>query len=863
MSDPTVDIITKARRVMSAMDMFYQKARTRPDLFAQLVMKDEAKGRTIRLAKIHRKWHELMTQHDRLILWSHPAAGKALDVSTPIPIPNGWTTMAALRVGDTVFDSKGKSCSVTFATEIQYGRAVYRVTFDDGESLLADADHQWIVVDSRDRSRTEPSTNFSGTGPNCQCGCGLAVAWNRTRKCFNEYVHNHHRRKFSRGEFKVKSTAALLDAGIHLSDGRSRWKIPVTCPVQFAPIDLPIDPYALGVWLGNGAVESASVTNHAADVDVHQLVSDRVGATPLRFHKKVKSATFTVGRKGSFRRLLRSHNLLFNKHIPAQYLVASEVQRRELLAGLLDTDGYAGQNGPIEFTSTSESLAKSVLSLVRSLGYKAFFKTKAATLYGKDCGIAYRVFFTAHDQVFYSQRKDSQHTRGTKSSRWRYIKEIERVESVPVKCISVDSPDQSYLAGQSFTVTHNTTQLIARMLYAIGNNTQVRICVLSNTHDMAVKIVRMLSGYIERSEELKRVFVELEPATPWTESALTVKRPFMAKEPTVQAAGVHGSILGSRIDLLVIDDILDWENCRTPSLRDKLWEWLQTTIITRLTHEAKVVWIGNAFHPEDAMHRFAQLPAWNAYRYPIFDAEGKPRWPEAFPLDRIENIKANMSPLVFAQQYLCVTHDDSAARFKSEWFAVCERRGHDKTLVSQITNIPPGVKIITGVDLAVSKKDSADLTVLFTIAVWPNGDREILNIQSGRWAGPDIVSRVIDTHKRFGSFIIVEDNAAQTYLKQYVEQHGIPVRGFTTTAVKNHPELGIESLAGELAMGRWIIPSMGGLHKEVQAWKDGLLYYDPGVHTSDFVMASYFAVKGIEMTEVKKARTMRLDLASR
>ncbi len=408
-----------------------------------------------------------------------------------------------------------------------------------------------------------------------------------------------------------------------------------------------------------------------------------------------------------------------------------------------------------------------------------------------------------------------------------------------------------------------TTQLIARMLWAIGNNPQARVCVLSNVHEMAVKVLRVLSGYISYSEELKRVFPEIAAATPWTESAITVKRPFLAKEPTVQAAGIHGQVQGSRIDLLVIDDILDWENCQTEALREKLWSWLQTTILTRLTPDARVIVIGNAFHPDDSLHRLAVLPAWNAYRYPVLDAAGNPRWPEAFPLEYIANIKANMSPLVFAQQYLCVTHDDSAARFKREWFDVCEARGREKTMVSQITNVPTGVKIITGVDLAISKKDSADETVLFTIAVWPNGDRELLNIQAGKWAGPDIVSRVITNHKNFFSFNIVEDNAAQAYLKQYVEQSGIPVRGFTTTSVKNHPELGIESLAGELAAGRWIIPSKGGLHPEIQKWKDEMLYYDPSTHTGDRLMASYFAVKGIEMTETRRAQTAYIDWASR
>ncbi len=143
------------------------------------------------------------------------------------------------------------------------------------------------------------------------------------------------------------------------------------------------------------------------------------------------------------------------------------------------------------------------------------------------------------------------------------------------------------------------------------------------------------------------------------------------------------------------------------------------------------------------------------------------------------------------------------------------------------------------------------MTVLFTILVHADQTREILNIESGKWSGPEIVDRIADHHRRYKSFIIVETNAAQKYIKQYVEERGIPVRGFTTTSRKHDPTLGVESLAMELAQGKWVIPCAGGLAKETQAWIDELLYFNPLAHTGDRLMASYLCVEGIRMSELK------------
>ena len=170
---------------------------------------------------------------------------------------------------------------------------------------------------------------------------------------------------------------------------------------------------------------------------------------------------------GTVQACLRSIGVLGNKHIPAVYLRASEPQRRALLAGLLDTDGYCAKAGRIEYYSTCEQLARDVYHLVATLGYKASLRSKTARLHGKDCGTVWTVVFTTADKVFRLSRKASrQVTKMSATSGRRYVTAIRPVASVPVRCIAVDSPSHLYLAGESCIPTHNSVfaQLIAGQL---------------------------------------------------------------------------------------------------------------------------------------------------------------------------------------------------------------------------------------------------------------------------------------------------------------------------------------------------------------------------------------------------------------
>ena len=391
---------------------------------------------------------------------------------------------------------------------------------------------------------------------------------------------------------------------------------------------------------------------------------------------------------------------------------------------------------------------------------------------------------------------------------------------------------------------------IGRGIWEIGNNPRLRIAVISNTGGQASKIVRAVAQHIKGNELVREVFPELRPSNrtgdPWHQTAITVDRPQGPKDPSIQACGMHGNILGARIDLLIMDDVLDYENTRTDYLRNDARQWVYSTLFGRLTPNARVIIIGNAYHPSDLMHYLENQRGWEAARFPVIADNGKSRWPHRWPKERIRKKEIELGPLEFARQMLCKARSDEDTRFKREWLDMCLRRGQGRNL-REVYSKAPGSRTYTGVDLAVGKKSSNDLTAIFTLVRHKNGDVELLSLESGRWTAEDIMHRTVRAHRRFNSDVIVESNAAQALLVQIFQRDypDVPVRPFATTLKrKMDPKYGIEAMAMDFADGKWIIPcgsEITDTAEEVQSWLDELLYYDPRGHAGDRLMAGWFA----------------------
>lgn len=360
-----------------------------------------------------------------LLLTGAAAGGKALSLDTPIATLTGWREMKDLQVGDTVFSNDGQPTRIVAVSDIMYGHHIYNVVFDDGSIIKADSEHEWFTStvasrQSNHRNILPEPTVFMPRGGK------------QNRKTDSVYT-----------TLQIKDTLRTIRQG-----QKKNHSIENTLPLQFPEKDLPIPPYVLGAWLGDG--HSAGGTITSADMEVIETIYSN-GYEITKHKNKFNYGILALQSK------LRGAGLLHNKHIPEEYLRASIVQRRELLYGLMDTDGTALPSGSVEFYNTNKILMHGVLELIISLGYKAVIRAGRAMLYGKDCGEKYRIKFTTDEPVFRLQRKLSKQVKKIRgNSKRRFIVGVVEVPSEPVRCIEVDSPSHLYLAGRSLIPTHNS-----------------------------------------------------------------------------------------------------------------------------------------------------------------------------------------------------------------------------------------------------------------------------------------------------------------------------------------------------------------------------------------------------------------------
>jgi hypothetical protein len=406
-----------------------------------------------------------------------------------------------------------------------------------------------------------------------------------------------------------------------------------------------------------------------------------------------------------------------------------------------------------------------------------------------------------------------------------------------------------------------TQQVVGKIIWLLGKHPEWRGAIIGSTAKEAEKVLRQVRIEIERNPRVQEVFPHLRRTQrdeePWHTTAITVDRKTRAKDPSLQALGMYGAIVGSRLDFIVGDDVLDFESTRSEDQRKKAIEWWDSTVVTRLYGEHAIMWvIGTPWHPDDLLHDLAKRPLFAARRYSaVLNPDDPPKrwvtlWPQAWPLTRLIARMAITLDHIFARKYLCRVRLDATSRFKQLWLDRMCMLGKGRTFLPSPPRAHvrgPVLPCFTGVDLAVGKKKNQDpksaLTCIFTIALMRDARRLVVEIEAGRWQSPEIVDRLVSNYRRYGADILVEDNGAQQFLLDACDNR-VPVRGHTTGTNKYDPEYGVESLAVEIRNGEWVLPSgTDGLQvpDEGIAWMNEMLYYDPEAHTGDRLMAAWIA----------------------
>lgn len=342
--------------------------------------------------------------------------GKALADDTPVLTPQGWRKHGELRPGDEVYGPGGRPVqvlAVTGSTE----QPLYEVRFDRGVTITATGDHLWSGW-----RKCHPK-NYRHGGPTWE---DRPLTWTTSQ------IAALPRRQNKNGTMMTPRA----------------FQVPVTAPLDFPDADLPIDPYVLGLWLGDGNSRTGIITLGAEDAGHITHLGHHV---PSNERDGRMCSIRVPGLTADLRRL----GLLGNKHIPDVYLYASPEQRRALLQGLLDTDGYCSQGGVGEFVNTNLRIAEGADWLLTSLGYKVTRSTHIGTLDGVGHREYLRLQFpTDAAPLFRFTRKwvRQNHDAGTQARR-RFVQEVVEAGTGSAQCITVEGG--LYLAGRDLVVTHN------------------------------------------------------------------------------------------------------------------------------------------------------------------------------------------------------------------------------------------------------------------------------------------------------------------------------------------------------------------------------------------------------------------------
>ncbi len=413
--------------------------------------------------------------------------GKDVDVNTPIPTPDGWSTVKDLSVGDVIFGRDGKQCNIIKKSPIYKDRKAYKFIFDTGEEIVSSYTHEWNINHSYWRGKEKTLT---------------------TQQIVDLY--NRYRSK----SFYIKLSESL----------------------DLPEIDLPIDPYTLGVWLGDGSSWSGEVYGSTDDLIE---IMENVVYEKLPIRNRENHSIQTI--KGMYN---KTHNLYRNKHIPSIYLRSSTEQRLQLLRGLMDTDGSVEKSGRCEFYQKEDVLIDQVRELLSSLGVKTNKRCKIIE------GVKYYTlsFCTSKYRVFNLKRKyDRQQNLKDHPKNYRlYIKDIQEVEPRETQCITVDNDDHLFLCGKQMIPTHNSLSVGAYALWYSLFNADKVVGIVSNKESSAIDF-------------LSRIKIMYEELPVWLKCGVVEynKKTIIFENGTVIVAGAtsKNAFRGKTANIIISDEL--------------------------------------------------------------------------------------------------------------------------------------------------------------------------------------------------------------------------------------------------------------------------------------------------------------------
>ena len=489
----------------------------------------------------------------KMIVQMPPQHGKEISDNQIVATTKGLKKHGDLIVGDYVFGRDGTPVKVLWVSEKT--RSEYVVSFSDGAKIECHGNHEWTVY-NRFRQKEETI---------------------ETKHMASSTIYNGDGKRGSRYKYHVDSNVCVM----------------------FDSRNVDLDPYVLGAWLGDG--DSSCGIIHIGNNDV-----EIIGNSTYKF-KESKGTTTRKFYSPELNLLLKNNGLIKNKHIPDMYKYNSVEVRKNVIAGLIDTDGYVyHRNGRITISNTNKRIIDDAAFILRSLGQSVVvceFKPRVSSsgIVGKK--IVYQLCFNP-TMTFPTKVKRKKITKLSINKK-RAIVSIERKECLGYgNCIQVEGG--IYLVGDTFIPTHNSEGSSRKLpAFMLGLNPDTKICIGS----YAATIARDFNRDVQRIIDTPK-YREIFPKTFLNGSnVVTMANTYLRNSDVIEMVGHKGSLrvvgrggalTSKTVDVMIMDDVYkDYSEGNSPIVRNAAWKWYTTVVKKRLHNKSQELIVFTRWHEED------------------------------------------------------------------------------------------------------------------------------------------------------------------------------------------------------------------------------------------------------------------------
>jgi hypothetical protein len=644
--------------------------------------------------------------------------------------------------------------------------------------------------------------------------------------------------------------------------------------LDFDEQNIPMDAYVYGAWLGDGHKEQLTLTINDNDMEIAAYFfkwGEKQDYTCSIYEEKSKSASYALIRNGSKianKVYKEKHQPLLQhvddeKRIDKRYLVNSREIRLELLAGLIDTDGYL-TSSCFEWSTKYIGLRDDFLFLCRSLGFSVSHRIKAVN--GKD----YYVVVVSGDThlIPCKTRKKAEQRKQIKNP-LVYGFDIEDIGEQEYFGFTLDG-DHLYLQDD-LTIHHNTENMcIGYTLHAIAKNPNILIKIVHVSDTEATKRCRSIRDYIDRDEDFHALAPHITPTSIWGSERFTVNRTSPSANCTVEAYSVLGTGIGGRANLIIFDDPQDLRTTLyEPTTRQKIEDTIKNIWLTRLIpdDDSLVLLMMNKWTDTDMLSYAQRNPAWawmtlavsEDKEYFIFkDSFGRnlklPLWTK-FDRKALDDRHITLGDRDFKRGYCLIPYTDSDKTF-GHFEKCCHFGVNPRAIIEHESNWT----FVGGIDFAGSKRAG---TVLSIVAVHKKTGLklpvEIVTIRKSS----DLTGHIVRTYREYGvELYFAENNGVQEAIIDLLEaamgeekfkKYNIKIEGFLTGRGKMDINTGLPSMDKEFEKKEWMFCFSEGKpdvsdDMEQKPWSR--MYFEmlnhPFYETSDIAMSLYFCREAVK-----------------